>query len=143
MIRKSVFSDAPAMIWMAENFHNACTPDFMFSRLHAARSLHAALNSTDALCLTLDINGPKGALILHKTQYPMGPDILVKEAIFWIEPAFRGRWWRQMVRAAVDWSHEIGASHIGMSCFADGRTVKIFEREGFQVREVVAIRSLK
>lgn len=143
MIRPSSLDDLPAMLKMAEKFAAQYLPDLPFSKLHTARTFRAALADPNACCLTLIDGGvPMGALILQAVSYPLGPVLLAKEVIFWIEEGARGRWWRKMISEAEAWARSIGAVQMGLSCFNDGRTIKIFERAGYLAREVVASRAL-
>jgi GNAT superfamily N-acetyltransferase len=144
MIRRADLKDAPQMVAMAERFHRA-TPQLSslpFSRLRAAQTFMACLASKDHLALALDVNGACGALLVGLSDYPMGPARLAKEIVFWIEPEHRGRWFRKMITHAEDWARSSGASAIGMSCFNDGRTQKVFERAGFEPREIVTFKEL-
>ena len=132
------------MVRMAQAFHHSipqlsCLP---FSKMHAAQMFHACIASDAHLCLALDVQGVRGAMIVALGPYPLGPAVLAKEVIFWIEPEHRGRWWRQMIVAAETWARDRGASALGLSCFADGRTHKIFERAGYEAREIVTFKEL-
>lgn len=142
MIRLAGSADGRAMVAMAEHFHAAMVPDLPFSPLHAARTFKAALTGQNSLCLVLDVDGPKGALIVQAGEFALGPAIVAKEIVFWIEPEHRGRWFRPMLQEAERWARSVGAAYLGMSCFNDGRTVKIFERAGFAAREIVSSKRL-
>lgn len=141
-IRHARHSDAKALVDMAERFHLATLPEIAFGRNDAARTVRHVLDTPGCLCLVLDDDGPKGAIVMQSMKYALGPAVLVKEIVFWIEPAFRGKWWRKMLAAAETWAASIGASEIGMSCFNDGRTVKLFERQGYEPREIVSTKRI-
>jgi GNAT superfamily N-acetyltransferase len=129
---------------MARDFHDA-TPmrHLPFQERRAAQMFVAAVDSPEALVLILDVDGPKGALIMERAVYPLGNTVMAKEVIFWIDPRQRGRWWRAMIRAAEDWAKDIGAEYAAMSCFSDGRTAKVFERAGYEAVEVSTMKDLK
>jgi GNAT superfamily N-acetyltransferase len=132
------------MVAMAERFHRS-TPQISglpFSKMRAAQVFLSCAESDRHLCLALDVNGVCGAMILGLGDYPLGPALLAKEIVFWVEPDHRGRWWRKMIAAAEEWAISNGAKAIGLSCFNDGRTHKIFERAGYEAREIVTFKEL-
>lgn len=137
-------ADAPAMVRMASSFHHSIPQlsSLPFSKMHTAQMFHSCMGSDAHLCLTLDLGAVCGAMIVALGPYPLGPAVLAKEVIFWVEPDHRGRWWRPMIAEAEAWAKARGAVAIGLSCFADGRTHKIFERAGYEAREIVTIKDL-
>lgn len=145
MIRPARKADGAAMVRMAEAFHHA-TPGLAglpFSRLRAAQSFLATLEKPDHFAIALEVKGRVvGALLLAVQPYPLGQALLAKEIVFWIDPEHRGPWWRRMIEAGEAWAKGHGAVAIGLSCFHDGRTVKIFERAGYRPNEIVSIKVL-
>lgn len=143
MIRKATRSDVPAMVGMARDFHNASPlASLAFSEKAAAAACMAAVDGGNNLAIILDLNGPRGALVAHLTTYPLGDALLAKEDVFWIKPEARGPWAIKLIRAYEQWAHDRGASMVGMSCFADGRTQKLFASAGFTPAEVNSIKAI-
>jgi GNAT superfamily N-acetyltransferase len=142
LIRSGSKADLTAAVRMARDFHEAMPMrGLSFSERRAAQMYLAALST--AKVFVLDLDGPRGFLIMEATFYPLGDAILAREVIFWIDPRFRGRWWRDMIRAAEEWARGVGAELAAFSCFCDGRTVKLFERAGYAATEISTMKELK
>lgn len=143
MIRSATRRDVPAMVGMAQRFHEASpAASLKFSPAAAAAVSMTAIDSPSCLALILDIDGAVGALVASVMVYPLGSDLLAKESVFWIEPSARGRWAVPMIRAYEAWAEGKGARAVGLSCFADGRTAKLFARAGFEPTEIHSIKGL-
>lgn len=143
MIRTATRQDIPALVGMAERFHNASPVSFLaFDQAAAAFMAAGAIGSPSFLALVLDLSGPSGAIIAQAQPYPLGRQIITKEAVFWIEPEHRGHWARPMMAAYEQWARGLGAVACGMSCFSDGRTIKLFERAGFTPFETHTMKRL-
>ncbi len=143
MIRPATRRDIPAMIGMARRFHAASpAARLTFAPESAAAAAMGAIDNPSCLALVLDLSGPVGALLASLSVYPLGEDVLAKESVFWIEPSARGRWAMPMIRAYEAWATSNGARAIGLSCFADGRTSKLFARVGFEPTEIHSIKGL-
>lgn len=142
MIREATRRDVPAMIRMARSFHDASPMATLpFCDRAAAAATMGAVDDQNTLALILDLDGPVGALVAHLAVYPLGNTITAKEAVFWIEPAARGRWAMKMIRAYEAWATERGAEVIGMSCFGDGAE-RLFKRAGFRPAEINTIKGI-
>lgn len=143
MIRPATRADIPAMIRMARRFHEASpAASLTFSPQAAAMASMAAVDDQSILAVVLDLDGVCGALVAQAMVYPLGSQIIAKESVFWIEPEARGRWAMAMIRAYEAWADGIGAVAVGLSCFSDGRTQKLFERAGFRPAEINTIKGL-
>ena len=143
MIRHATRHDVPAMVGMARRFHEASPASGLtFSPQAAAAVAMAAIDSASCLALILDLGGPVGALVASLMVYPLGTDLLAKESVFWIEPTARGRWAMPMIKTYEAWASGMGARAVGLSCFADGRTQKLFARAGFEPTEIHSIKGL-
>lgn len=137
MIRPAVRRDVPTLAAMAHRFHQSSPAAFLDFDFRAAVGMASvAVGGDQFFAIVLDIEGPKGALIAQAQPYALGRQVLAKEIVFWIEPEYRGPWARRMIFEYEAWAASRGAVACGLSCFADGRTVKLFERAGFAPFEV-------
>jgi hypothetical protein len=132
------------MVAMAERFHAEINQlaRFRFDRSAASMAFVSALESENCLCLALDCGGVKGALLAQVMPFPLSREVIAKEIVFWIEREQRGRFASQMVHAFEAWAASKGAVAAGLSCFADGRTHRLFERAGYGPFETSMIKDL-
>lgn len=141
MIRDAVRRDIPALVAMAGRFHAATPIAFLdFDPAAAAFMAGAAVGSRSHMAKVLEVGSVVGALIASAGPHPLGRQIIAKEVVFWIEPEHRGKFWRPMIAAYEEWARGMGAVACGLSCFADGRTHKVFERAGFTPAEINTIK---
>ena len=142
MIRKALAKDIPEMMRMARAAHDALPFPLEFSEDMTRQVIAGALVSDGVLALVLDLEGVQGAIVGALTSYPFGPQVWAREVFFWVDPEVRAGCAKPLIEAFEAWAREQKAVVIGMSCTADGRTQKLFERLGFVAMETNMIKAV-
>ena len=121
---------------LCRRFHAASGVPFDFDPAHASITAQRCIDGPEALCLALEADGAlRGVLAALTSISPLAPVRVADELIFWVDPAFRGRGPRLMLKGYEDWARAQGCVLIGMSALNDPRVSRFYGAAGFRSLE--------
>lgn len=136
MIRHAAASDRERCALLLKQSHIAAGFPWPFSGAHAHALFLHHLDSTDACCIVLDVDGvAQGILMAVAFDHPFGAGRWAKETVWFVAEAHRGRGAVRMLDAYEAWAKEQGCVVIGMASLASNDVSALYERRGYAPAE--------